>query len=135
MSSDETPSEPTLAVVSSATPAPTPTEVPTEALAANDTSTEPPNEHEELAVEEEALPPSLVHPSAAAGTTEDSDLKAGREKYGQYFIGMWYHLPNFGCPYCAYSTIDSNGDVELHTLSMIDSGDLRHMAALNLEGA
>lgn len=86
--------------------------------------------------EEEALPPSTVHPSAPAGTTaDDKDLVAGRKQYGEFFIGMWYDHPNFGCPYCPYSTVEQggNGLVELHTLAMIDSGDLPHRAALALK--
>lgn len=100
-----------------------------------DISPEPPNEAETLAEQEEAPPPSTVHPAAAAGSTlEDEALVAGRKEHGEYFIGMWDVKPNFGCPYCYYSTIESNGDVEIHVLTQIETGDLRHMAALQLKG-
>lgn len=102
----------------------------------DDVSPEPPNADELLAEEEEAPPPSTVHPAAAAGTTpEDKALAAGRDEYGEYFIGMWGEHPNFGCPYCAYAVLDRNGEVELHVLSMIETGNLAHMAALQLKGA
>jgi hypothetical protein len=109
----------------------------TQGTTTEDISPEPPTEDELLAEEEEAPAPSTIHPSAPAGTTnEDEDLAAGREEHGEYFIGLWNGIPNFGCPYCSFSTIEQggNGLVELHTLAMIDSGELKHMAALQLKG-
>lgn len=106
----------------------------TTAPSAVDVSPEPPNEAEVLAEQEEALPPSTVHSAAPAGTVENDELKKGREEYGEYFIGMWGDLPNFGCPYCSYASIDGNGFVELHVLGSIDAGEIRHMAALQLRG-
>lgn len=107
----------------------------------DDISPEPPNEEEVLAEEEETPSPSTVHPSAAAGTTEeDEEVVNGRKEYGEYFIGMWSDLPNFGCPYCPFSVLGSrhepttgNGEVELHVLTQIDSGEPRHLAALTLK--
>lgn len=103
----------------------------------DDISPEPPNEDEELAEQEEAPAPSTIHPSAAAGTTiDDEDLVNGREKHGEYFIGYWYDKPNFGCPYCPFSTVETggNGLTELHVLAMIEAGNMAHMAALQLKG-
>lgn len=104
------------------------------ATSPDDISPEPPNDAEVLAEQEETPTPSTVHSAAPAGTTEDDELKAGREKYGEFYIGMWGDRPNFGCPYCNYADISGNGFMELHVLAMIDSGDLRHMAALQLRG-
>lgn len=81
---------------------------------------------------EEVLPdPSDVHPAASV---EVRRATLDTSEYGKYFIGMWGPKPNFGCPYCPYASIEGEGDVELHILSKIDSGDLKHMAALELEG-
>lgn len=112
-------------------PAEPPAQEPTPPAVIDD-SPEPPNVFEDLAEEEEVPPPSEVHPSAPAGTVKDKDLEAGRKEHGEFFIGMWGDKPNFGCPYCSYSTLN-NGEVELHVLSMIDSGNLEHMAALQLQ--
>lgn len=67
---------------------------------------------------------STVHPAAPAGFTEaDAD-----PEMGQFFIGRWFGKPNYGCPYCTFSTLDGTGAVELHILSKIDSGDIKHRA-------
>lgn len=92
-------------------------------------SADEPNEEQD----EEEPEASTVHPSAAAGTTEET-FAVGRAEHGQYFIGMWGEHPNFGCPFCSYASLDLAGDIELHILSMIESGDLNHMAALELKG-
>lgn len=51
---------------------------------------------------------------------------------GEYYIGLWSGLANYGCPYCSYSTLDGSGAVELHILAKADQGDLRHLKALDL---
>lgn len=82
---------------------------------------------------EEEVQPSTVHPSAAAGTTEE-DLAEGRTEYGQYFIGMFTEgKPCFGCPYCSWSTIDGDGSgaVEMHIFEQLNAGNIRHMEGLN----
>lgn len=75
----------------------------------------------------EAPAPSSVHPAAAPGF-EEADVNP---EMGQFFIGMWYTKPNYGCPYCAYASIEGSGDVELHILSKIDSGDIKHRVYLD----
>jgi hypothetical protein len=50
---------------------------------------------------------------------------------GEYYIGLWSGLPNFGCPYCGYATLDGSGAVEIHILSKIDQGNLKHLVALD----
>lgn len=52
---------------------------------------------------------------------------------GEYYIGLWSGLPNYGCPYCPYATLDGPGQVELHILAMVDAGNPRHMKALELK--
>lgn len=55
---------------------------------------------------------------------------------GPYYIGMWGEYPNYGCPYCLEAHLadtpeQGTGIIELHILSKIDQGDVRHMEALN----
>ncbi len=78
--------------------------------------------------EAEGLPPVSDHPAAAEVATE-AEVEAAKTA-GEYYIGLWYDKPNYGCPYCSFSTIEGSGAVELHILSEIDSGKLTHMAAL-----
>jgi len=66
------------------------------------------------------------HP--AAGTEPPFPLAEA----GEYYIGLWSGLANYGCPYCSYATLDGSGAVELHILAKADQGDLRHLKALDL---
>src|SRR5664279_477044 len=49
------------------------------------------------------------HPSAEKGVPRFPLAEAG-----QYYIGLWCNLPNYGCPYCSYATIEGPDAVELH---------------------
>lgn len=56
---------------------------------------------------------------------------------GQYYVGLWSGLPLFGCPYCPYTSLASDGgdgQIELHILYRIDAGDIKHRKALETEG-
>lgn len=49
---------------------------------------------------------------------------------GEYYIGLWSGIPNFGCPYCGFATLQGSGAVEIHVLERIEQGNARHMEAL-----
>lgn len=56
---------------------------------------------------------------------------------GQYYVGLWSGLPLFGCPFCPYTSLASDGgdgQIELHILYRIDAGDIKHRKALETEG-
>lgn len=125
---DETPAESTEAAPSEAdtSDAQAPS---TDAQVASADPVEPEQTKEAATDEPEALAPSAVHPAAAAGFTE-ADVDPAK---GEFYIGMWNSYPNYGCPYCFYSSIDGSGDIELHILSKIDSGDINHRKYLEGE--
>jgi hypothetical protein len=57
---------------------------------------------------------------------------------GKYYDGMWSGIPNYKCPYCHYAVLGrtperGDGAIELHILTRIDTGDPRHLKALELE--
>lgn len=62
----------------------------------------------------------------AAGSGEPFPLA----EPGEYYIGLWSGLPNYGCPYCSYATLQGPGAVELHILARIDQGNIKHFKAL-----
>lgn len=56
---------------------------------------------------------------------------------GQYYVGLWSGLPLFGCPFCPYTCLESDGgdgQIELHILYRIDAGNEAHRKALDTEG-
>lgn len=91
-------------------------------------------EYPSNAADSEEVAEPKIHPAAADGVT----VEVPDDPEEKYFIGMWGDLRNYGCPYCPYATIgsgegDGNGTVELHILSKIDAGDIKHRAALVIE--
>lgn len=92
-------------------------------------------EEQELLLHKEDLP-STDEPSGPPPTEAEADAPFPLADAGPYFIGMWGDYPNYGCPYCleaqlADSPEQGTGIIELHILSKIDAGDVRHMAALD----
>ena len=69
--------------------------------------------------------PVSQHPSA------DDNPPFPLAEPGEYYIGLWSGKPNYGCPYCGYATLDGSGSVEIHILSKIDQGNLKHLVALD----
>jgi hypothetical protein len=80
---------------------------------------------------ENAVAPQVpaVHRHPAAGDEPAYPLA----EPGDYYIGLWSGLPNYGCPYCGYATLEGSGAVELHILARVDQGDERHLKALELK--
>lgn len=91
------------------------------------TTTEAVEEPATPAVAEPPVKPKRRHPAAGDGPIFPlADA-------GEYYIGLWCNIPNYGCPYCAYATVSGPGAVELHILAYIDKGDLSHSKALELQ--
>lgn len=77
--------------------------------------------------EPEATPVEVKHPAA------DDAPPFPLADPGEYYIGLWSGLPNFGCPYCGYATLSGSDAVEIHILSKIEQGHTRHLKALEIK--
>lgn len=132
MSPDKQDPQPDAAPVEETPAAPSPTEAAPAATAPAPESPADltPEEALTAATEEPEveLPASEIHPSAPAGSLK-ADLPKDAE---EYFIGMWGDKKNYGCPYCTFASISGPGEVDLHVMGMIDSGDVKHTEALRL---
>lgn len=78
-------------------------------------------------VASEVVPQPKKHPAAG------DEPKYPLADPGDYYIGMWGKLPNYGCPHCGFATLKGTGDVEIHILTMIEIGDLKHQKALEIK--
>jgi hypothetical protein len=82
------------------------------------------------------LVPEVSLTPAPAAPAQPPPVVGGKPPFplaepGEYYIGLWSGLPNYGCPYCGYATLDGSGAVEIHILSKIDQGNPKHLVALN----
>jgi hypothetical protein len=80
--------------------------------------------------------PKLEEPAASQQTQTHPSADDGPPfplaEPGEYYIGLWSGLPNYGCPYCGYATLSGSDSVELHILAKVDQGNSKHLKALEL---
>lgn len=99
------------------------------------TATDLPKDEPGAASEPETPKPALeteqgeAAPPPAVPTPADPPLA----EPGEFYVGLWCGIPNYGCPYCLYRTLEGSGAVELHILEKIGRANPRHMKALELK--
>jgi hypothetical protein len=77
------------------------------------------------------LEPELEPEPALPAVDEESPFPLADP--GEYYIGLWANYPNYGCPYCMYTTIEGSGAVELHILTRLDQGSVTHLKVLDIK--
>jgi len=69
--------------------------------------------------EPEVVAEASAAPEPEAAVTPEPEVVPEPEpepapEYGQYHVGFWNALPNYGCPHCGFFTIDGTAEMQKH---------------------